>query len=115
MIKFLPASFEGSLTQPRNALVAHSGIAPVLHSTEKLHASRCPSCCRGCRDKLSTVPPCTWHYVSLHCQHQPVSCAGMSDMAQMLFHELRPFLVEAQAANLPVTLGEFLKIPQHLF
>ncbi|CAL5225467.1 g8288 [Coccomyxa viridis] len=54
MIKFLPASFEGNLTQPRNALVAHS---------------------------------------------------GMSDMAQMLFHELRPFLVEAQAANLPVTLG----------
>ena len=27
-------------------------------------------------------------------------------MAQMLFHELRPFLAEAQAADLPVTLGE---------
>lgn len=27
-------------------------------------------------------------------------------MAQMLFHELRPFLAEAQAASLPVTLGE---------
>ena len=25
MIKFLPASFEGNLTHPRNALVAHSG------------------------------------------------------------------------------------------
>ena len=27
-------------------------------------------------------------------------------MAQMLFHELRPFLAEAQAADVPVTLGQ---------
>ena len=26
-------------------------------------------------------------------------------MAQMLFHELRPFIAEAQAAGVPVTLG----------
>ena len=32
MIKFLPASFEGNLTHPRNALVAHSGTVPVPHS-----------------------------------------------------------------------------------
>lgn len=28
MVKFLPTSFEGNLTQPRDALVAHSGESP---------------------------------------------------------------------------------------
>ena len=30
MVKFLPASFEGNLTNPRNALVAHSGMCLCL-------------------------------------------------------------------------------------
>lgn len=32
MIKFLPASFEGNLTHPRNALVAHSGKVFLGHA-----------------------------------------------------------------------------------
>ena len=69
MVKFLPASFEGNLTQPQNALVAHSGTSfTAQHTTGSLHvtlsermsnhvvslpviapasrASRCMPCCR---------------------------------------------------------------------
>ncbi len=44
-------------------------------------------------------------FLGRHVRQGFCSCAGMSDMAQMLFTELRPFLAEAQGANLPVTFG----------
>ena len=38
--------------------------------------------------------------------------AGMGDMAQLLFTELRPFLLEASTRGQPVTFGE--TSPLHL-
>ena len=60
MVKFLPASFEGNLTQPRNALVAHSGFSFTAHHTPGNFSEGMPKHFPSCTGNLLHLPALQW-------------------------------------------------------
>ena len=83
MMKFWPATFEGEFTQPHDILVSHSGAHACLQIEKTL------SYCNVAFNAFA-ISQCV---------------AGMRDMAQELFTDLRPFLSEASTRRQHITFG----------